>query len=102
MNNRWYDKEPTLSLAVSLMKNESINIQVACAQRITEKAIDMGVKRSANLFDAFNYVLHRWYDTDERISDAFEYLRAASDEERKEIAIDIIEYLQKLEQLNNI
>ena len=101
MNNRWYDKEPTLSLAVSLMKNESVNIQVACAQRITDKAIDMGVKRSPNLLDAFNYVLHRWYDSDERISEAFEYLKAASDDQRKEIAIDVIEYLQKIEPLRN-
>lgn len=101
MKNRWYDKEPTLSLAVSLMKNESVNIQVACAQRITDRALDMGVTRTSNLLDAFNYVLHRWYDTDERIAEAFEYLKAASDDERKEIAIDIIDYLQKIEPLKS-
>ncbi len=101
MKNRWYDKEPTLSLAVSLMKNESVNIQVACAQLITEKAKNLGVIRQNNLLDAFNYVVLRWYENDERISEAFEYLKAASDEVRREIAIEVIEYLQKIEPLKS-
>ena len=101
MKNRWYDKEPTLSLAVSLMKNESVNIQVACAQLITEKAKNLGVIRQNNLLDAFNYVVLRWYENDERNSEAFEYLKAASDEVRREIAIEVIEYLQKIEPLKS-
>lgn len=101
MKNRWYDKEPTLSLAVSLMKNESVNIQVACAQLITEKAKNLGVIRQNNLLNAFNYVVLRWYENDERISEAFEYLKAASDEVRREIAIEVIEYLQKIEPLKS-
>lgn len=101
MKNRWYDKEPTLTLAVSLMKNESVNIQVACAQLITEKAKNLGVIRQNNLLDAFNYVVLRWYENDERISEAFEYLKAASDEVRREIAIEVIEYLQKIEPLKS-
>ena len=101
MKNRWYDKEPTLSLAVSLMKNEPVNIQVACAQLITEKAKNLGVIRQNNLLDAFNYVVLRWYENDERISEAFEYLKAASDEVRREIAIEVIEYLQKIEPLKS-
>ncbi len=101
MNKRWYDNDPTLSLAISLMHNESINIQVACAQIITEKAIDLGVKRENNLLDAFNYVLMRWYDEDERIAEAMEYLKAADDSVRKEVAIDVIEYLQRIEQFKN-
>ncbi|HIU86180.1 TPA: hypothetical protein IAD52_04320 [Candidatus Spyradomonas excrementavium] len=101
MKNRWYDKEPTLSLAVSLMKNESVNIQVACAQLITEKAKNLGVIRQNNLLDAFNYVVLRWYENDERISEAFEYLKAASDEVRREIAIEVIEYIQKIEPLKS-
>ena len=101
MKNRWYDKEPTLSLAVSLMKNESVNIQVACAQLITEKAKNLGVIRQNNLLDAFNYVVLRWYENDERISEAFEYLKAASDEVRREIAIEVIDYLQKIEPLKS-
>lgn len=99
MNNRWYDKEPTLSLAISLMKNESANIQVACAHLITQKAQDMGVIRNNNLLDAFNYVVHRWYEVDERISEAFEYLKASPDEVRKEIAVELIDYLQKIQQV---
>ena len=83
------------------MKNESVNIQVACAQLITEKAKNLGVIRQNNLLDAFNYVVLRWYENDERISEAFEYLKAASDEVRREIAIEVIEYLQKIEPLKS-
>lgn len=97
--NRWYDKEPTLSLAVSLMKNESVNIQVACAEIITEHAKDMGVTKTTNLLDAFNYVVQRWYDEDQRISEAFELLKNCTDDLKKEIAIEIIEYLQRIEPL---
>jgi hypothetical protein len=96
MDKRWYDKDPTLSLAVSLIKNESAARQSACAQMIIDTAVNSGVKKSNTLIDAFNYVL-RWYDADEKITDAFDYLKAAAEDIRKEIAIEIIEYLQKAE-----
>ena len=96
-NKRWYDKEPTLSLAVSLMKNSSLDVQLSCAELIVRMAQDYGVTLNTNLFGAFNYVLHRWYDSSEQISEAFDYLREADDETRKQIAFEIISYLKKNE-----
>ena len=96
-NKRWYDKEPTLSLAVSLMKNSSVEVQLSCAELIVRMAQDFGVVLNNNLFGAFNYVLHRWYDESEPISEAFDYLKEADEETRKQIALEIISYLKKNE-----
>lgn len=96
-NKRWYDKEPTLSLAVSLMKNSSVDVQLSCAELIVRMAQDFGVVLNTNLFGAFNYVLHRWYDSSEPISEAFDYLKEADDETRKQIALEVISYLKKNE-----
>ena len=96
-NKRWYDKEPTLSLAISLIKNSNYTIQKECAEFIKNKAQDYGVVLKSNLLGAFNYVLNRWYDSSEELSLAFEYLKAADDETRKQIAIEIIAFLEKAE-----
>ncbi len=100
-NKRWYDQEPTISLAVSLIQNSKQDTQLECAKLIKEKAQDHGVILQNNLFGAFNYVLHRWYDINEELSEAFGYLKAADDETRKQIAIDIISFLEKSETLQN-
>ncbi len=98
-NKRWYDQEPTLSLAVSLIKNAKHDTQIECARFIKNKAQDYGVVLQNNLLGAFNYVLNRWYDTDEQIAEAFGYLREADESTRKQIAIEIIGFLEKAETL---
>lgn|SRR5574344_1676193 len=96
-NKRWYDKEPTLSLAVSLIRNSSDQTKDLCAEFIVQKAQDYGVSQNTNLFGAFNYVLHRWYDQSEKIKEAFDYLKEADADTRKQLAMDIIAFLQKAE-----
>ena len=96
-NKRWYDQEPTLSLAVSLIKNSSVDVQLKCAEFIVKQAQDFGVVFNGNLLGAFNYVLHRWYDTSEPLAEAFGYLKEADEETRKQIAIEIIGYLKQFE-----
>ena len=96
-NKRWYDKEPTLSLAVSLIKNSSEDVQIKCAEFIKNKAQDFGVVLNSNLLGAFNYVINRWYDKQEQLTEAFDYLKEADDETRKQISIEVIAYLEKLE-----
>ena len=77
MNKRWYDIDPTVSLAVSLMRNSNIMCQYRCADYIIEKSKENGIDLSENILtDAFNYVLRRWYDTDQKIAESFEYLKS--------------------------
>ena len=98
MNKRWYDLDPTVSLAVSLMRNANIMSQYKCADLIIEKSKENGIDVSENIItDAFNYVLRRWYDTDQRIAESFEYLKLMPDTLQKETALLLINLLQEEE-----
>jgi hypothetical protein len=98
MNKRWYDIDPTVSLAVSLMRNANIMIQYKCANLIVEKSKENGCDFSENIItDAFNYVLRRWYDTDQKIAEAFEYLKSMPESLQKETALELINLLQEEE-----
>jgi len=95
MNKRWYDIDPTVSLAVSLMRNANIMTQYKCADLIVKKSKEHGIDLSENILtDAFNYVLRRWYDTDQKIAEAFEYLKLLPEDLQKETALDLINLLQ--------
>ena len=98
MNKRWYDIDPTVSLAVSLMRNANITTQYKCADLIVKKSKENGIDLSDNILaDAFTYVLRRWYDTDQKIAEAFEYLKCLPEEIQKETALDLINLLQEEE-----
>ena len=98
MNKRWYDIDPTVSLAVSLMRNASILTQYKCADLIVTKSKENGLDVSENIItDAFNYVLRRWYDTDQKIAESFEYLKLMPEDIQKEMALEIIALLQQEE-----
>lgn len=98
MYKRWYDVDPTVSLAVSLMRNANIPTQYKCADLIVKKSKENGIDLSENvLTDAFTYVLRRWYDTDQKIAEAFEYLKSLPQELQKEVALELITLLQEEE-----
>ncbi len=95
MFKRWYDIDPTVSLAVSLMRNANIMTQYKCADLIVRESKEKGIDLSDNILtDAFTYVLRRWYDTDQKIAESFEYLKLLPVEVQKEVALDIINLLQ--------
>ena len=98
MYKRWYDVDPTVSLAVSLMRNANIMTQYKCADLIVKKSKDNGVNLADNILaDAFSYVLRRWYDTDQKIAESFEYLKSLPEELQKEVALELINLLQEEE-----
>lgn len=95
MHKRWYDLDPTVSLAVSLMRNAPEKVQLDCAHFIIEHASQRNVTLKNNsLNDAFNYILKRWYDKDKTVAEAFEYFQQSPGELQKEIAIEVISLLQ--------
>ena len=98
MYKRWYDIDPTVSLAVSLMRNANIMTQYKCADLIVKKSKDNGDNLADNILaDAFSYVLRRWYDTDQKIAESFEYLKSLPEELQKEVALELINLLQEEE-----
>lgn len=98
MHKRWYDVDPTVSLAVSLMRNANIMTQYKCADLIVSKSKNNGIDLADNILtDAFTYVLRRWYDTDQKIAESFEYLKSLPLDIQKEVALDLINLLQEEE-----
>jgi len=95
MHKRWYDIDPTVSLAVSLMRNTNEQTQIKCADFIITYATDKGVTLQNNtLNSAFNYILRRWYDKDKKIAEAFDYFEFSPPDIQKEISLEVINFLQ--------
>lgn len=91
-NQRWYDEDPTLSLAISFLRNAQQKSQREVAEKIIEKASSNGV-----LVNDLHIVFQkRWYDEDERLRLAIEYLKNSSKEQRRLIALEIIEHLTQI------
>ena len=91
---RWYDLDPTMSLAVSLMHDAEPEQQSECAKMIIQKAKDFNISIPQNkLEEAFNYFCKRWYDKDRELADAFQYLKILPFELQKEVCLEIIEKL---------
>lgn len=97
IKRRWYDEDPTISLAVNLLEKTEKSIQLKCAQLIKEKSHSFNIYIPENkLEDAFIYLHKRWYDENKEISDAFEYLKLMPFELRKETALEIIQNIQEI------
>lgn len=95
MHKRWYDVDPTVSLAVSLMRNANEQTQIKCAEHIIDYAKQRDIALKSNtLNDAFNYILRRWYDKDKTVSEAFEYFQVVPSDMQKEISLEVINILQ--------
>lgn len=92
---RWYDVDPVLSRAVTLWEKAEEDLQTICAEYVLDKLKDFDFKMS--LEDQYNYILRRWYDKNVKVSHAMEYIKHAPDELRHELALDIIEYIEKME-----
>lgn len=96
MKQRWYDKNPTLSLAVSLLQNSPDDIRHKCADIAIEIAMKNGIVPPNDIKNAVEYLLRRWYDKDEILSQAMEYIKLSDDKLRNEIALKMIDFLQNV------
>lgn len=97
MKNRWYDQDPTLSLAISLLRNANSDVRLKCADLIIAKAKEFKVVIQSNILEKFDFTLRRWYDENPKLTEALEYLRYSNFSLRKKIALDVIEFLQMSE-----
>ena len=96
LKQRWYDIDPTMSLAVNLLHDADETKQGECAKIIIQKARDFNISIPQNkLEEAFNYFCKRWYDKDRELADAFQYLQIMPFELQKEISLEIIEKLEQ-------
>lgn len=96
---RWYDLDPVLSRAVALWENADEELQIVCAEYVLDKLKDINFQMS--LDEQYDYILRRWYDKNVKVSHAMEYIKRAPDELRHELALDIIEYIEKMQEENS-
>lgn len=90
---RWYDIDPVVSRAIAMLEQAEENLQIICAEYVIDKLKDIDF--SMSLEEQYNYILRRWYDKNIKVSHAMEYLKHAPEELRRELALDIIEYIEK-------
>lgn len=95
MKKRWYDLDVTVSKAISMLEKAEEVIQVRCAEYIIDQLKDIDFDIPMSLEDQYNYIMRRWYDKNIKVSHAMEYLKNAPVEIRKQLALDIIEYLKQ-------
>lgn len=94
MQHRWYDKDPAVSLALSLLKNSNTKTIKTCTEHVLNRTKDAGVTISHDFLSEIHRTIKRWYDENKDLSEAMEYLRVSSDKLKKEIALELIEILQ--------
>lgn len=92
VNQRWYDTDPTVSLAVSFIRNLPPQQQASIAKKIIEKGESLGIKINESRI----ILNRRWYDENEELSSAMEYLKNATAKDKKIIALDVIDILTEM------
>ena len=93
---RWYDLEPDVCMAISMIECAPPNAQVEYAEYIIklvqEKDKDFDYLKNitkANLANRYQ----RWYDRNETVSKAFAYLKETKKELQKEISLSVLAYM---------
>lgn len=97
MRMRWYDRDQTVSLAISIIKNSNEKAQLRVAKLIVRKLNEFGVTKNYTIFQRFEGFIKRWYDENDELFESFEALKAAPRKIQKEIALEIINFLHELE-----
>lgn len=98
VSHRWYDHDPTVSLAVSILRNISQEKQLLVADLIIENAKKHNLQlKEKNFMQKIQTFCKRWYDFDEKMYNALEYLRISPPEVQKTLSLEIINYLCSFE-----
>lgn len=97
IKKRWYDFDPTISLAVNMLEKSGENVKIYCADLIIEQAKNSGAKLEIFDKNQFNYVWKRWQDNDEKMFEAMEYFKIIDFEAKQKVSMDIINYIRDIE-----
>lgn len=96
-SKRWYDQDPTVSLAVSILRNAKLDNQLAVADHVLIMGKDYGISPDMLKSDKLSLLPRRWYDFEEKVYYTLECLRLSSPEVQKKLAIEIINCLCNLD-----
>lgn len=93
---RWYDIEPDVCMAISMIEcareDDQIDYANFIIREIKTKDIEMQyIKNSTK--NNIQHKYSRWYDKNEIISTAFEYLKGTTKELQKEVSLAVLSYI---------
>lgn len=95
---RWYELEPTVYMAISMIEMSDLSIQINCAKLILKEidnvSEDYILKNIIALSEAQIHPKNRWYDKNELVSKAFDYLKHVSKDNQKAISQNVLDYLK--------
>ena len=94
MFQRWYDADAAVSRAINELEKSSEEIQIRCADYIIDLLKDVELEK-LSLEDQYNYIMRRWYDKNIKVSHAMEYLKNSPVDIRKELALEIIDFIKE-------
>lgn len=94
---RWYDIDPNVYMAISMIECSSLSNQIDYANYIIReikiKDNEMNyIKNSTKSNLRKEYT--RWYDKNETVSRAFSYLKSTSKDLQKEVALSVLDYMK--------
>ena len=95
---RWYDHDPSVSIAVSVLRNTNQHNQKLATDFLIEKAKYYNIEIQLDNFNKFLFFNKRWNDSNKKVHIAMEYLRVAPPEIQTELALDVIHYLYTLDE----
>lgn len=94
---RWYDVEPDVYMAISLIECSELPKQVEYAKliidKLKERDTEMEFIKNTTISNLGGGNYRRWYDKHETVSLAFQYLKNANTDLQKEIAKEILVYM---------
>ena len=97
---RWYDLEPDVSMAISMIECSNELNRVKYAKEIIEliksKDKDMLYLRNSQN-ERLSNGYRRWYDQDDTLYKAFQYLKATSKKKKKEVSLAILSKINPIE-----
>lgn len=90
---RWYDLEPDVCMAISMIECAEKNAQIEYAEYIIklvkEKDSDMNYIKNTTISN-IEKKYQRWYDKNETISTAFAYLKGTTQKIQKEVSLSVL------------
>lgn len=90
---RWYDLEPDVCMAISMIECAGTSEQIQYAEYIIrlvkEKDSDMNYIKNTTISN-IERKYNRWYDKNETISTAFSYLKGTTKDIQKDVSLSVL------------
>jgi hypothetical protein len=94
---RWYDVEPDVYMAISMIECSELPKQIEYAKLIInnlrEKDSNMEYIKNTTIKNLSQKYYKRWYDKNDTISMAFEYLKNSTRDIQIEVAKEVLSYI---------